>query len=81
MRLSASKYPTSSCIAGDGCSCSKAIGIHDGLIEKMRQPHVWMTSAWAGAYHCRIVEGKVVEDWDSWTVLPLFKQTIAVLQS
>ncbi len=34
-----------------------------------------------GAYHCRIVEGKVVEDWDSWTVLPLFKQTIAVLQS
>ena len=34
-----------------------------------------------GAYHCRIVDGKVVEDWDSWTVLPLFKQTIAVLQS
>ena len=34
-----------------------------------------------GAYHCLIVDSKLVEDWDSWTVLPLFKQTIAVLQS
>ena len=34
-----------------------------------------------GAYHCRIVEGRLVEDWDSWTVLPLFQQTAAVLQA
>ena len=34
-----------------------------------------------GAYHCRVVDGKLVEDWDSWTVLPLFQQTVAVLQS
>jgi predicted ester cyclase len=34
-----------------------------------------------GAYHCHIVDGRLVEDWDSWTVLPLFQQTIAVLQS
>ncbi len=34
-----------------------------------------------GAYHCHIVAGKLVEDWDSWTVLPLFAQTAAVLQS
>ena len=34
-----------------------------------------------GANHCHIVDGKLVEDWDSWTILPLFKQTIAVLQS
>ena len=33
-----------------------------------------------GAYHCRIADGKLVEDWDSWTVLPLFQQTVAVLQ-
>jgi len=33
-----------------------------------------------GAYHCRVVDGKLVEDWDSWTVLPLFQQTVAVLQ-
>ncbi len=34
-----------------------------------------------GAYHCRIVDDKLVEDWDSWTVLPLFQQTVAVLQA
>jgi predicted ester cyclase len=34
----------------------------------------------SGMYHCRIVEGRLVEDWDSWTALPLFKQTAAVLQ-
>ena len=33
-----------------------------------------------GMYHCRIVDGKLVEDWDSWTALPLFQQTVAVLQ-
>jgi len=33
-----------------------------------------------GAYHCRVVDGRLVEDWDSWTVLPLFQQTVAVLQ-
>jgi predicted ester cyclase len=33
-----------------------------------------------GAYHCRIVGGRLIEDWDSWTALPLFKQTAAVLQ-
>ncbi len=31
-----------------------------------------------GGYHCRIVDGKLVEDWDSWTVLPLYQQTVAV---
>lgn len=34
-----------------------------------------------GAYHCHIADGKLIEDWDSWTVLPLFQQTVAVLQS
>ena len=34
-----------------------------------------------GAYHCHIVDGQLDEDWDTWTVLPLFKQTAAVLQS
>jgi len=34
-----------------------------------------------GAYHCRVVDSKLVEDWDSWTVLPLFQQTVAVLQA
>jgi len=34
-----------------------------------------------GAYHCRVVDGKLVEDWDSWTVLPLFQQTAAVLRA
>jgi predicted ester cyclase len=34
-----------------------------------------------GAYHCRMVDGRLVEDWDSWTVLPLFQQTVAVLQT
>jgi predicted ester cyclase len=34
-----------------------------------------------GMYHCHIVQGKLVEDWDSWTALPLHRQTIAMLQS
>ncbi len=34
-----------------------------------------------GAYHCHIVGGRLVEDWDSWTALPLVQQTAAVLQS
>ena len=34
-----------------------------------------------GAYHCHIVDSQLVEDWDTWTVLPLFQQTVAVLQS
>lgn len=34
-----------------------------------------------GAYHCRIVDRKIVEDWDVWTILPVFQQLIARLQS
>ena len=34
-----------------------------------------------GAYHCRMVGGQIVEDWDVWTIQPVFQQLIARLQS
>ena len=34
-----------------------------------------------GAYHCRLKGGKIIEDWDVWTVLPLYQQKIMRLRS
>ena len=34
-----------------------------------------------GAYHCRIVDGKIVEDWDAWMILGVFSQIRAALHS
>ena len=34
-----------------------------------------------GAYHCRLAEGKIVEDWDMWTMLPLYQQMLVKPQS
>ncbi len=62
MRLSPSKYDPSGCVEGDGCSCGITITVTDDLQERMRQPHVWMTSAWAAAYYRR----NLVEALNSW---------------
>ena len=34
-----------------------------------------------GAYHCRLEAGKIIEDSDVWTVLPLYQQMLVRLQS
>ena len=33
-----------------------------------------------GAYHCRIVEGKIVEDWEVWACIPIPRQMGIVLR-
>ena len=33
-----------------------------------------------GAYHCRIVDGKIVEDWEVWACIPIPRQMGIVLQ-
>ena len=57
----------------------KMIGTHTGPFGAVAATGKVLTLT--GAYHCHIVDGKLVEDWDSWTVLPLFQQTIAVLKA
>ena len=34
-----------------------------------------------GAYHCRIVDGKIVEDWEVWACIPIPRQMGIVLNS
>lgn len=34
-----------------------------------------------GIYHCRIAGGAILEDWDAWTILPVFQQFAARVQS
>ena len=33
-----------------------------------------------GSYFCRLADGKIVEDWDAWTILPSFRQMVAMLR-
>jgi predicted ester cyclase len=35
----------------------------------------------AGAYHCRMAGDKIVEDWDVWTIQPVFQQLLARLRA
>lgn len=63
-RLNPSKYDETGCTPGDDCGCGKTVTVTvtGDLQERMRQPHVWMTTPWAAAYHRR----NLVESYNSW---------------
>jgi len=62
MRLNPSKYDETGCTPGEDCGCGRTITVTSDLQERMRQPHVWMTTAWAAAYYRR----NLVESFNSW---------------
>ena len=61
-RLSPSKYDETGCTPGEDCGCGRTITVTADLQERMRQPHVWMTTPWAAAYYRR----NLVESYNSW---------------
>ena len=53
MRLNPSKYDDTGCTPGEDCACGRTVAVTRDLQERMRQPHVWMTTPWAAAYYRR----------------------------
>lgn len=61
-RLNPSKYDDTGCTPGDECGCGRTVTVTGDLQERMRQPHVRMTTPWGRAYHRR----NLVESYNSW---------------